>query len=309
MSDRARREWMTGVGFVTPAAAVVLLFSVGAIAYSFWVSLHNWDILIPAHPFVGLHNYSDVLFDKDTIFWIALGNTFYYVTLLVPSVIVTAFLLSLLAYKAPYGQGFFKAAFFLPSITPVVVISLIWMWLYRFDGPVNMGLGLVYAGVSPIARLAGLSTPALPNWLTNTSTAMPAIVVMSAWQAAGYYSVIFLAGLSEIPREFYEAAHVDGAGALKSLLYITLPLLRNTFIFVSVMLVIGGFQVFTQVYIMTRGGPGTSTEVMTSAIFKKAFQSYGGMGTASAMAWLLFAVVFVFVFAYMRIVKSRRIYD
>jgi multiple sugar transport system permease protein len=309
MSRRTAREWVAGAPFVFPATVIVLLFSFAAIAYSFWVSLHNWDILIPEHPYVGFDNYREVLFGRDTIFWIALGNTLYYVVLLVPSVLVTAFALSLLAYKAPYGQSFFKTAFFLPSVTPVVVISLIWMWLYRFDGPVNHALGLAYSGLNPLMHVFGLAPLSPPNWLTDKSTAMPAIVIMSTWQAAGYYSVVFLAGLSEIPREFYEAAHVDGAGALKSLWYITLPLLRNTFVFVSVMLVIGGFQVFTQVYIMTRGGPGTATEVMTSAVFKRAFQSYGAMGTAAAMAWLMFAIVFVFVLVYMRLVRSRRLYD
>ena len=276
---------------------------------SFWVSLHHWDILIPVHPFVGLENYREVLFSPDTLFWVALANTSYYVLLVVPSVIVSAFLLALIAQRAPAGQPFFKAAFFLPSITPIVVVSLIWMWLYRFDGPLNSVLSAIFVPVNVIVTQAGGTAFAPPNWLVDARTAMPAVVVMSAWQACGYYSVIFLAGLADIPKEFYEAAEVDGAGAVRKLWYITIPLLRNTFVFVSVMLVITAFQVFTQVYIMTRGGPGSATEVMTSRIFKRAFQTYGGLGGACAMAWLLFAVVFIFVLVYMRIVRSRKLYE
>ena len=214
MNLREVRRTLAALPFVAPATLIVLLFSFGAMAVSLWVSVHNWDILIPVHPYVGLENYREVLFGKDTIFWTALANTVYYVVLLVPSVIVTSFLLALLAHKAPFGQPFFKTAFFIPSITPVVVISLIWMWLYRFDGPVNSVLNVALAVVNAVAVPLGATAVSAPNWLVDPSTAMPAIVIMSTWQAAGYYSVIFLAGLSDIPRELYEAAEVDGAGRL-----------------------------------------------------------------------------------------------
>jgi len=309
MSARGLRTNLTGGAFVMPAASIIVVFSFVSMAVSLYVSFHNWDILIPVHPYVGLGNFREVLFGKDTVFWIALRNTVEYVAMLVPAVLVTSFILALAARRAPFGQAFFKTAFFLPSITPVVVVSLIWMWLYSYNGPINAGLAAMLWPVNAFTGIFGAAPIRPPNWLADPSTAMSAIVLMSAWQASGYYSVIFLAGLSDIPREFYEAAEVDGAGRLRCLWHITIPLLRNTFVFVSVMLIIGGFQVFTQVYIITRGGPAQATEVLTSAIFKRAFQSYGGLGASCAMAWLLFAAVFVFVLIYMRLVRSRQIYD
>jgi multiple sugar transport system permease protein len=145
--------------------------------------------------------------------------------------------------------------------------------------------------------------------LDNAWTALPALAILGIWSGAGYNMVIFLAGLTEIPRHFYEAAEIDGANRWQQFRHVTIPLLRNTLVFVSVMTIIGSFQVFTSVYIMTQGGPERSTEVIAYTIFVNAFAIAGQMGYASALAWLLFAVVFVFVFIQMRVFQSRRIYD
>jgi multiple sugar transport system permease protein len=145
--------------------------------------------------------------------------------------------------------------------------------------------------------------------LDNSATALPSIAVMGVWSGAGYNMLLFLAGLNEIPQDFYDAARIDGAGPLAEFRHVTVPMLRNTLAFVMVMTIIGAYQVFTSVYVMTQGGPERSTEVLAYSIFMNAFSVAGQLGYASAVAWLLFLVIGVFVILQMRLVQSRRIYD
>ena len=199
----------------------------------------------------------------------------------VVGVVITALPLALLCQRAERFQALFRTLYFLPSITPGVVLALVFYHLFGVWGQL----------------------------LDNAWTALPALAILGIWSGAGYNMVIFLAGLTEIPRHFYEAAEIDGANRWQQFRHVTIPLLRNTLVFVSVMTIIGSFQVFTSVYIMTQGGPERSTEVIAYTIFVNAFAIAGQMGYASALAWLLFAVVFVFVFIQMRVFQSRRIYD
>ena len=279
--------------FVGPSLLLVGTFSCIAIAYSFWISLHNYDVLAKRCPFVGLENYRELLHDE--VFLLSLLNTSYYALMAVPSILLGALILALLADRAGRGSPVIKVIYFIPSITPGVVVSLLWVWLLRDDGAVNQILATI--GISG------------PNWLQNPHSAMPAIVVVSAWQSVGYYMIVFMAGLSDIPKMYYEAALIDGAGPLRRFLYITIPLLRNTLVFVMVMLIIGSYQVFTQVYIMTNGGPQNATEVVQAQIFRNAFQFVGRMGYAAAMAWVLFAMIAFFVILQMRLVRSTKLYD
>jgi len=145
--------------------------------------------------------------------------------------------------------------------------------------------------------------------LDGAATALPALALMGVWSGVGYNMLLFLAGLNEIPRDFYEAARIDGAGPLQEFLHISIPMLRNTLAFVSVMTIIGAYQVFASVYIMTQGGPERSTVVLAFDIFTNAFSVAGQMGYASAAAWLLFVVIGVFVAIQMRLLRSKRIYD
>ncbi|HOJ32200.1 MAG TPA: sugar ABC transporter permease [Candidatus Hydrogenedentes bacterium] len=279
--------------FVGPSLLLIGTFSCIAIAYSLWISLHNYDVLAKRCPFVGLENYRELLHDE--VFLLSLLNTSYYALMAVPSILLGALILALLADRAGRGSPVIKVIYFIPSITPGVVVSLLWVWLLRDDGAVNQILATI--GISG------------PNWLQNPHSAMPAIVVVSAWQSVGYYMIVFMAGLSDIPKMYYEAALIDGAGPLRRFLYITIPLLRNTLVFVMVMLIIGSYQVFTQVYIMTNGGPQNATEVVQAQIFRNAFQFVGRMGYAAAMAWVLFAIIAFFVVLQMRLVRSTKLYD
>jgi len=285
---RVRRTY-AGYFFVSPAALLIVVFSIVAIVVSFYISFFQWDILSDKHPFVGLANYRQAL-GGDNLFWIALGNTAYYVVFVVPGITVLGFGLALIANEALFGRAIFRTIYFLPSITPMVVIALIWIWLYTPDGLLNTILGAL-----------GLPQP---NWLSDPNTAMPAIIVMSIWQAVGYYTAIYMAGLADIPQDFYDAAKVDGANRLQEVRHITIPLLRNVTIFVTVTLAIAAFQMFTQVYVMTQGGPVNATETMQAIIYKNAFR-YFKMGYASAISWLLFLVIFALVAIQMRIFRSR----
>jgi multiple sugar transport system permease protein len=192
-----------------------------------------------------------------------------------------------------YGKSIFRTIYFLPSITPIVVIALVWVWLYSPEGMFNQLLEKI--GIHG------------PNWLMDAHIAMPSVIIMSIWVHVGYYVVIYLAGLADIPRDFYDAAKVDGANIWQEILFITVPLLRNVTLFVTATLAIGAFQVFAQIYIMTLGGPGSATTSMQLLIFRQGFQ-YFRMGYAAALSWLLFALIFVLVAIQLRITRSEQIF-
>jgi multiple sugar transport system permease protein len=278
--------------FIAPAATVLVVFSFVAIGLSLYISFHQWGIISPTRPFVGLANYQEALF-KDEVFWKAFRNTASFVASFVPGTVVGALALALIGNRAPRGRAAIRAMYFVPSVTPLVVVSFIWIWIYSADGLLNV-----------VLRVFGLPTF---NWLLDERTALPSIVAMSIWTALGYYMVLFMAGLADIPSVFYDAAQVDGANNWQSFWYVTLPLLRNTLIFVVVVLTIAAFQVFTQVYIMTRGGPANATEVMQALIYKQGFE-FLRMGYAASISWCLFVPIAVFTAIQMKIFRSQQVY-
>jgi len=260
---------------------VTIVFSFVAMGISLVASVYHYDAFAGASEFAGLENYRRALFADDSTFWLSLRNTAFYSAMCLVGVLLTALPLALLCQRARRFQALFRTLYFLPSITPGVILALVFYHIFGVWGQL----------------------------LDTAWTSLPALALLGVWSGAGYNMVIFLAGLSEIPPQFYEAAQIDGAGRAQQFRHITVPLLRNTLVFVMVMTIIGSFQVFTSVYIMTGGGPERSTEVIAYTIFINAFAVAGQMGYASALAWLLFAVVFVFVLIQMRIFRSRRIYD
>jgi len=285
-------QWLAGYLFVAPAAILLVIFSIIAIVVSLYLSFFDFDIISRGGPFIGLGNYREALF-ADKLFWIALFNTAFYAVGVVPGITVISFLLAFAGNRVVYGKGIFRTVYFLPSITPLVVISLVWVWLYSPLGMFNQ-----------ILTRIGISGP---NWLMEPRTSMISVIIMSIWVHVGYYVVIYLAGLADIPRDFYDAARVDGANTWQEIIYITVPLLRNVTLFVTVTLAIGAFQVFTQIYIMTLGGPGSATTSMQLLIFRAGFQ-YFRMGYASALSWLLFAVIFILVAIQLRTTRAEQIF-
>jgi multiple sugar transport system permease protein len=259
--------------------------------YSLYISFLKYDVISEVNPWIGLGNYKEALRDK--AFWQSLKNTALYVVTVVPGITIAGFTFAWLGHRVRQGRAFFRTVFFLPSITPMVVLALVWMWLYAPKGMLNSIL--LNFGIHG------------PNWLVDVRWAMPSVIIMSIWQAMGYYTVIYLAGLADIPQDFYDAAKVDGANLWQELVHVTIPLLRNVTQFVTVTLAIFAFQVFAQVYIMTKGGPGTATSTMQYLIYRNGFE-YFRMGYASALSWLLFVVIFALVIVQLRVQRSEQVF-
>jgi multiple sugar transport system permease protein len=288
---RRLRRTYAGYLFISPAAALIVLFSYIAIIFSLYISLFDWDIVTDSRKYLGLANFRRAL--GDPVVGTSFVNTAVYVLGTVPTVIVGALLLAVLGKQVQRGRAVFRTIYFIPTITPLVVTSMIWIWIYESSGVLNALLGTF--GIDG------------PNWLFTRSTAMPSVVILSVWAALGYYMIIFMAGLADIPEVFYEAAKVDGANRWQGFWYITVPLLRNSLIFALVTLTIVAFQVFTQVFILTQGGPANATTTVQVLIYRHAFQ-FLEMGYAGAISWLLFAVIFAFTAIQLKLFVSRELY-
>jgi ABC-type sugar transport system permease subunit len=281
-------EAVTAWSFVTPSLLLLLLFSAGPLLFAFYLSFHEWNLLEPAKPFVGLGHYVELA--SDGLFWTAAKNTVVY-SLYVPATMVLALGVALLLNREIKGAAVLRAIFFLPYITSFVAISIVWQWMYDPDfGLLNWMLGLVGLGPYP--------------WLGSPSTALLALIIMAVWIHIGFQMIIFLAGLQAIPNEYYEAAVIDGAGPWRRFWRITWPLLKPTTFFVLVTSIIGSFQVFTFVYVMTEGGPLHATDVIVYHIYQNAWQ-FLRMGYAAAMSWVLFAVIFAITLLQFRLLGRK----
>lgn len=273
---RRRRRSQLGWAllFLAPSLVPILAFTVGPMVGAAWISLHEWDLLRPMQ-WVGLDNFSALLQDKET--WTAFGHTLMYIVGYLPLVYVGGLALALALNARLKGRSLLRGVYFLPVVTSWIVVALVWRWLLNpSSGVVNWALGLV--GIDG------------PGWWTDPQWSMPSIILASAWKDLGFVMIILLAGLQAIPEDVLEAARVDGAGWWRRLFSVVLPLLSPSTFFVLVISLINGFQVFDQVFAMTEGGPDGSSEVVVLRIYNLAFR-YGEAGTASALSWLLFAVI------------------
>lgn len=248
------------------------------IAYPILASLYfsfcSYDAIRPPH-WVGFRNYIE-LFSQDDVFWKSLGNTIFMIVFGLPLMLIASLGLALLLNQKVKGIALYRTLFYLPSITPVVASSILWMWLLNPDiGLINIVLGHL-----------GVTHP--PGWLTDPSWAKPALILMSLWSAGGGM-VIYLAALQDVPVSLYEAASLDGAGLWHKFRHVTLPMISPVILFNVIIGLIGFFQYFTQAYIMTNGGPEDSTNFYALHLFNRAFLDFQ-MGAASAMAWILFLV-------------------
>lgn len=277
-------ENLWGYLFLAPSLVGLFGFTLGPVAAAFVLSFFRWDVVTPP-VFVGLGNYETLV--RDPLFWKTLRNTLYYVVGVIPPAMVISFLLAVALNQRLVGRTVFRIVYFMPVVSSTVAIAILWAWLY------NTEFGLI----NFVLRSVGL--PKIP-WLSSSDWAMPAIIVMSVWKTLGYDMVLFLAGLQGIPNEYYEAAKIDGANGLQTLWYVTVPLLTPTTFLVLVLSVVGSFQVFEQTYVMTAGGPAWSTLTIVLLIFFRAFQDFR-MGSAAALAYVLFAIILVFTLAQIRL--------
>ena len=274
----------TATLFIAPSLIPLLAFTVGPMIASFGISFTNWSLLAPAH-WVGANNYRTLWSDAE--FRSSLGHTLIFIAGYLPLVLVSGLGVALALNQRIRGLALFRTVYFLPVVTSWVVVALIWKWLLNPQtGVVDYLLGLV--GITG------------PGWWVDPHWAMPSIILASAWKDLGFVMIILLAGLQAIPDDYYEAASLDGAGAIARFRHITLPLLSPALFFVVVISLINNFQVFDQVWVMTQGGPAGSTSVVMERIVKNAF-SFGRMGYAAAMSWVLFAIILVFTLAQFRL--------
>ncbi|HZJ09946.1 MAG TPA: sugar ABC transporter permease [Trueperaceae bacterium] len=268
--------------FLGPSLIGLAAFTLLPIGASLGLSFTNWDLLTPPE-FVGVSNYSQMLTDSE--FWRTLRNTATFLIGYVPLVLAAGLLIAVLLNARMPFRGVFRTMYFVPVVTSWVAVALVWKWLF------NPAYGLINSALGGLG-IAG------PAWLFDPNWAMIAVILTSVWKDTGFIMVIMLAGLQGIPREYYEAASIDGATRPQGLLHITIPLLSPTLIFCLSISLIGAFQVFDQVYVMTEGGPAGATMVLVERVVANAF-SYSRMGYASAMSWVLFIIIFaVTIFFY-----------
>ncbi len=271
--QKRRNFW--GYAFILPNFLGFFTFTLIPILMALVFSFTNYDV-ISTMEFVGIENYVNLFSDEQFI--VALRNTLYYALLVVPAGVVLALLLALLMNRKIRGIAVFRTFIFIPVITSMVAVSLVWSMLYD----TNAGL------LNIMLEALGLPTV---GWLTDPSMAMISIAIMSVWKGLGYNMTIFLAALQGVPKDLYEAATIDGAGGVKQFLYITIPMIGPTSYFVILMSLIGSFQAFDQIQIMTDGGPINSTKTIAMYLYQYGFDYYQ-MGYACAAAYVLFVLVF-----------------
>jgi len=275
--DKGLKKYFWVLFFILPSLLGKLIFTVFPMLTSLGLTMFEWDLLTTPE-FVGFENFK-YLFTNPT-FWQSLLHTLYFIVGYVPIVIVLGFGVALLLNQKIKGRSFSRAAFFTPVISSWVAVSLLWMWIFSPKyGILNYLLGLF--------SITG------PNWLYDTQWAMPAIIITSIWKDIGYIMIMYIAGLQNIPDEYYEAAALDGAGRWQKLIHITFPMLSPTTFFALMISLINSFQVFDQVWIMTQGGPANSTTTLVQQIVMNATR-YGRYGYAAAISWILFLIIFGF---------------
>ena len=285
---RRLRETLTAWGFLAPATAHLAVFSFAPMLFALYLSVHRWSPIEPARPFVGLANF--VAIAKDPLVWISLRNTVLY-TLHVPVAMALALAVALALNSGGHFVRLVRTAFFLPYVSSVVAVALVWQWLYHPDfGLLNYALKTV--GLGPI------------DWLGNPKTALLAVMGISIWVQVGYQMVVFLAGLQGIPQDYLDAARVDGAGPWRRFWRITFPLLRPVTLFVLVTGLITSFQVFTFIYVLTDGGPLHATDVIVYRIYQTAWE-FLQFGRASALALVLVVLLLGLTWAQFRLLDRR----
>ncbi|HHX03006.1 MAG TPA: sugar ABC transporter permease [Tissierellia bacterium] len=271
----------TALLFIAPALLFVLLFIYYPIVQNFFLSLYRWKAFGEERTWVGLQYYKRIA--QDPVFLIALKNNFLYALISIVFQVGFGLVIAAILEETFFRrfQGFFRTVFFMPSVISITVVGLLFQLVYHPSiGLLNNFLKAV--GLENLTRA----------WLGESGSAIFAIVATSQWQYIGYIMLLFLVAIQKIPRGLYESAEIDGAGALQRFFYITVPQVKETIIMTSIITVIGGFKVFDEVYVMTAGGPGRSTEVLATYLYRSGFRN-DEMGMASAIASIIFVITFV----------------
>ncbi|MCB9138046.1 MAG: sugar ABC transporter permease [Caldilineaceae bacterium] len=282
-----RRIELWGFLFAAPAVALLLIFNIFPMFNAFYLSLTKYNLLKPPE-FVGFSNYSALLSSKQ--FAASLRITFLYVFGTVIPVWFLSFGMAFLLARAKIFSGFWRTSLFLPTILPLLTVTLVWKLLFNIRGVMNSFL--IFFGMDPI------------GWLTNAGPANLALIITSWWHAPSYYMILFLAGLQAVPVVYHEAAQLDGANGWQRLRYVTLPLMRPTIVLVIVLSIINGFRTFALHDVMTGGGPGTATQIVPLLIYKTAF-AFLDMGGATAMSVVYFLLILIFSLIQLRVMQGE----
>lgn len=268
--------------FLAPALSAIFIFFFIPVIAAFIISFTDFDIYTLGNfstlRLIGFDNYVKLF--SDDLFWTALGNTFYFVVVAGPlSIAVSLTAALLLNSKLVKFKSLFRLAYFLPVVTTLVAVAIVWRFIYHPNfGILNFFLGLI--GINPI------------DWLGDPDWAMPSIILLAVWKNFGYNMIIFIAGLQNIPEELYEAADIEGANAFQKFKHITLPMLAPTTIFVSIITMIGYFQLFAEPYVMTQGGPLNKTLSIVQYMYQEGFR-WWNMGYSASIAFVLFIIIFI----------------
>ncbi|GMU96122.1 carbohydrate ABC transporter permease [Ignavibacterium album] len=285
----------TVIFFLAPAVSAIFIFFFIPVIAAFIISFTDFDIYtlgdLSTLRFIGFDNYAKLL--NDELFWTSLENTFYFVVVAGPlSIAVSLSAALLLNSKLTKFKSLFRLAYFLPVVTTLVAVAIVWRFIYHPNfGILNFFLGLV--GINPI------------DWLGDPFWAMPSIIILAVWKNFGYNMIIFIAGLQNIPDELYEAADIEGASALQKFRHITLPMLAPTTIFVSIITMIGYFQLFAEPYVMTQGGPLNKTLSIVQYMYQEGFR-WWNMGYSASIAFVLFVIIFIGTLIQFRIQKINK---
>ncbi|ETI70160.1 carbohydrate ABC transporter permease [Neobacillus vireti] len=283
-----QKQWQTALLFLLPYLIVFILFRLGPGIAGLLTSFTSWQI-IGTPEWVGTANFEALMNDK--MFWIAFKNTLFFLSISAPVMVIGALALAILINQPLAGKVFARTVIFAPYVVMATVVGIIWNWIYDK----NLGLLNYYLKFLGVGNV---------EWLTSSDVAMFAIAITTVWWLMGYNMILFLAGLQGIPEDLYEAAVIDGATAWKKFIYVTLPLLKPTFFLVVMLTVINCFQVFDQVYVMTGGGPGTSTLTIVQYLYFQAFQNFN-LGYGSAIGFVIFIVLVIFALIQKRIMREE----
>ena len=274
-----KKETLYGYLFLLPSLAGFTIFLLIPILFSVYLAFTNWDVISGFNNinFIGLENFTRMIGDE--WFNASIKNNFVYTLVVVPVTLILSLLIAIILNNMVYMKNVLRLAYFIPYVSNTVAVSVLWMAMFDpSQGPVNQ-----------LLMALGVQSP--PKWLVSPDWAMVTIILMSVWTRIGYCLIIYLAALQNLPQELYEAANIDGANWYRKLKSITIPLLTPTTFFLVITQTISTFQVFAPVNLLTRGGPGTSTTVLVYQLYREAFRFYH-MGYASAIAMVLFAIIF-----------------
>lgn len=274
------RDNIAGYLFILPGLIGFIAFIIIPFISSFILSFTEWNFVsgFSGIKFIGLKNFGKLF--KDVWFTSSFSNNFIFAITVVPISLVLGLIIAVLIQKYVFGSSIAKVMIFMPYISSVVAIAIVWMVLLQPSyGPLN-----------ELLKSFGMTNP--PKWLADMNWALPTLIFISIWQGLGYYVIIYIGGLNSIPNDLYESADIDGANFWHKLLYISIPLVSPTTFFLAITGIISSFKVFDLISVLTQGGPGTSTTVLAYYIYKSAFQ-YHNMGYASAMSWVIFVVIFM----------------